>query len=470
MTCRAWSFPSARMTGRAVMIAGALAAGCTQPTLKPESKSAGDEPERAPPIALRGPPSAELESRLFGIYGQLDGLDDVTVAVQDGVVQLGGTTENLVDERRAVSIGERLEGVVAVENRIEQTKDHQPALAPVARTIRRVADAVQDLLPELLAALLVLTPFVVLSLIIRRWRWPLHRLGLSRLKGSLVRAGLGSLVLLIGIVLALDTLDIMGLVGAIIGTLGLVGLVLGLAFKDWVANYFPGLMLGLHPPFEATDLVRIGEHEGRVVRITPRATVLMTTDGEEIRIPNALLFKRTLINFSHHRERRLRFPMPVAPNADLRAAHALGSRTLLDVRGVLSHPPPFMRTQVLEHDQVVVEFFAWVDQSAANFRDVESRAKRAVFEALIRGGVPLPQDEILLRRAPKGPAKGIAPLQPPAETDAEAINQAFLDDKLGRARSARRERDLLEESRHPRRANGAAPPGEPAAQPTAPGT
>jgi small conductance mechanosensitive channel len=208
------------------------------------------------------------------------------------------------------------------------------------------------------------------------------------LTGSLVRFAIRGALVVTGLLLALDILGIMGMVGAVVGTLSVLGLVAGLVFKDWVADFFPGMMLCLHPRFKAGDLVQVGEYEGRIVRITPHATVLMTSDGEEVRMPNAFVFDQTLINFSHHRERRLRIVMPLSPSTDLRAAQELGRRALLGLQGVLGDPHPFMRTRAIGRDLVEVEYFAWVDQDAVRFRAVEGRARRVA--ARNQGDHPLP--------------------------------------------------------------------------------
>jgi small-conductance mechanosensitive channel len=413
--------------------------------------------ERPPMISLQRPADQEIERRLLGILSQVDGLHDVHVRVREGVVQLRGETDSFALEQHAGAIASRLEGVVHVNNDLRQRSGLHGLFAPTWRTLGRIGRAALNLLPQLSAAILVFVPFLLLAFGLGRWRRPLQWLGVRQLTGSLVRFALRGALVVTGLLLALDILGIMGIVGAVVGALGLLGLVAGFAFKDWVANYFPGMMLGLHPPFKAGDLVQVGAYEGRVVRITPRATVLMTTDGEEVRIPNGFLFHQTLINFSHHRERRLRIVMPLSPRAGLQAAQALGRRALLGLHGVLGDPPPFMRTRALGRDLVEVEYFAWVDQQMANFRTVESRARRVVHEALAEGGVPLPEDSLVVRfrrarlMADEHGDEAVA-------DQAEQLDQAFLDRQLDHARIANGERDLLEEGSSPARA-ATSPPG-----------
>jgi small conductance mechanosensitive channel len=415
------------------------------------SSSGFDSSQQPPPIEVaQAPGDGEIQDRLVRIFGQLEGLEDVRVRVREGVVQLGGTTASASLERQAVDVATRVRGVVQVNDEIVQPRGGWGVLSPLRGMLLRAGRGTLQVLPRLGAGVIVFLPFALLSLLLRRWRHPLRLFGVSALSGGIVRAGLRVLTIVLGIVLALDVIGIIGIVGAVFGALGLLGIVSGFVFKDWVANYLPAVALGLHPPFKAGDLIQLGPHEGRVVRITPRATVLMTSDGEEVRLPNALSLREPMINYSHHGKRRLRFTVPFAPYADLRLAHDVGRRTLLAIRGIVAEPPPFMRTRALEHDRIEVEFFAWVDQSKVNFRTAESNAKRAVFEALAEHHVPLPVETLLIDRPPKPQAVAHEGAAPPDA--AEELDRVFLDQQLQAARADPRERDLLEEGSSHRRA------------------
>ena len=443
--------PARNVLLRAGLIGVALAlAGCDAgvASAKRTATAEGSEPRA---ISVQPAPDREIEERLTGIFGQIEGLGDVRVRVRDGVVHLDGSTETATLERQAVGLAERVEGVAHVDEEITLPSGAGAFFAPMGRTLQRMARGALAVLPRVGAALIVLLPFALLALLLGRWRRPLHVFGVSSLSGGITRAALRWITFVVGLLLALDVLGIVGIVGAVFGALGLLGLVAGFVFKDWVADYLPGVLLGMHPPFRAGDLVQIGSHEGRVVRITPHVTVLMTPDGEEVRVPNSKSFRETMINFSQHRERRLRFPVTLAPQADLRLAQDLGRRALLSIRGVLAEPPPFMRTRTLERNSIEVEFFAWVDQEVINFRTAESTAKRVVFTSLAEHGLPLPEERLIVHQRSAPAPRGQLGPQPSPVDPAEDRDQAFVDEQLKLARAAVGERDLLSEasSDHP---------------------
>jgi small-conductance mechanosensitive channel len=76
------------------------------------------------------------------------------------------------------------------------------------------------------------------------------------------------------------------------------GLVLGLALQDTLGNLFAGLAIQVEKPFRVGDWVTAAKYEGRVIEVTWRATKIRNNAGNYVIIPNSLLSKETLVNFS----------------------------------------------------------------------------------------------------------------------------------------------------------------------------
>ena len=68
----------------------------------------------------------------------------------------------------------------------------------------------------------------------------------------------------------------------------------------WIlqSDFLHGLLLQYHRPFAPGDWVRLGSHYGLVRETGWRATRLVTRANENIQIPNALLAKDLIINYS----------------------------------------------------------------------------------------------------------------------------------------------------------------------------
>jgi CRP-like cAMP-binding protein/small-conductance mechanosensitive channel len=75
---------------------------------------------------------------------------------------------------------------------------------------------------------------------------------------------------------------------------------LGTLIVGWIrqANFFSGLLIQYHRPFVSGDWIRLGDHSGRVVGTGWRATWIVTRNNEHVQIPNAVLAKEPVTNYS----------------------------------------------------------------------------------------------------------------------------------------------------------------------------
>ncbi len=117
----------------------------------------------------------------------------------------------------------------------------------------------------------------------------------------------------VGFVLALNLVGATALMGTVMGGAGVIGLAIGFAVRDALENYISSIMLSLRQPFRANDHVVIDGQEGKVVRLTSRASVLMTLDGNHLRIPNTIVFKAVIMNYTRNPERRLELNWALTP-------------------------------------------------------------------------------------------------------------------------------------------------------------
>src|SRR5207237_10618000 len=70
------------------------------------------------------------------------------------------------------------------------------------------------------------------------------------------------------------------------------------ALQDTVGNAFAGLAIQSEKPFHVGHWVRVGDHEGRVAEVTWRATKLRTKSGNFVIVPNNIVSKEAIINYS----------------------------------------------------------------------------------------------------------------------------------------------------------------------------
>lgn len=195
-----------------------------------------------------------------------------------------------------------------------------------------------------------------------------------------------------------------------------VSVILGFALQETLGNFFAGLALGVSKPYNLGDFVQVTNLSGRVEKIDWRSTALRTMTGDYTVLPNSVLAKETIINFS-------------APTT----LHA----RLIDVGAHYQHPPNEVRRVLLEAAYSVEDVLedprpdVWLmhfDNSAVNYRlrywlqdygrrwEIDSRVREAIWYHFHRAGIEIPF-----------PIQNVIHHRPARPRDTEAEVRALLD-------------------------------------------
>lgn len=405
-----------------------------------------------------------IARRIAGIFGELPAFAQVEVAVSEGVVTLSGTVPSEADVARAEAIAGRVAGVVTVENGLERDVSIGGTEAVVGLT-DRIAGFTR-MLPLLGLALAIWLGIAIVGYLIAGVGTLWRRLAPNSFLAELIASAIRFVFIVGGLAVALDVVGATALLGAVLGGAGLVGIALGFAMRDTIENYVASLMLSLRQPFRANDHVVIDDREGRVIRLTSRATVLMTLDGNHLRIPNSTVFKAVILNYTRNPQRRFEFALGIDADDDPDAARKHGSDALARLDFVLADPPPEARVSDVGDSNIVLQFFGWIDQRATDFNKARSRAIAAVKAALEGAGFALPEPIYRLRfdergspppfaDAGRGERKPAAPRKKPAaaptgEPDEDVAPRDEIAEMVTRERrmpEPGQDQDLLDSSR-----------------------
>lgn len=338
-----------------------------------------------------------MQARISGIFARLEPLVGVEVDVKDGVVLLSGSVPNQVQANRAVSLATQLPGVVIVDDGIERRLDVQGNLSPMLVQIKSDLHRWMRALPLVGLALLIFFVIVYVGYSLARWTTLWNRLTPNSFVAELVAQAVRIFAVVVGLVVTLNLLGATALMATILGGAGVVGLAIGFAVRDTMENYISSIMLSLRQPFRANDHVVINEYEGKVVRLTSRATVLMTIDGNQLRIPNATVFKSVILNYTRNPQRRFMFELGVDSADDPIAAIKAGVDALTSLPWVLADPAANGVINSVGDSNTVLGFTGWINQRATDFGRARSLAIRAVTCTLNEHGFSMPEPIYRLR-------------------------------------------------------------------------
>ena len=361
--------------------------------------TSGPAPEINTPIepTAAPPKDNEIRGRIKGIFSEIDGLHEVTVTVNQGVVTLGGETPNEKKAQQALKLASRVGSVVTVEDNISRTLDVQDNVTPVVKDLKARTQALIKALPLLLVAFIVFGLVAWFGSWLSRRDWIWQRLTPNPFVAELLAQTIKVIFIIIGLLLGLSLMGAEAIIGTLLGGAGVIGIAVGFAVKDTIENYISSLMLSVRQPFRARDQVVINGQEGIVVRLTSRATILMTLDGNQLRIPNSEVFKDTILNYTKNPERRFTFQLGVDANDDPLAAIKVGLDAVNALDFVLTKPKSLAIITDVGDSNIVLEFQVWVNQTETDYFKARSIAIREAKHALENQGFSLPEPIYRLR-------------------------------------------------------------------------
>ena len=424
------------------------------PLVAQEAAEAPDGPISAEADATL---DAQIAVRIREILGALGGYEDVTVAVNDGIVRLRGTTNSLAEAEALDALVSRIEGVVAIRNEVVETAEIGRRLDPAIERFEARFWQLVTFLPLMLIAGAVFAIIAFLGLLLARRHALWNRLAPNAFIASLYSQLALLVFIVIGVVAALDILNASALLGTILGAAGIFGLAIGFAVRDTVENYIASIMLSIRQPFRPNDLVEIEGDTGKVIRLTSRATILLSLDGNHIRIPNATVFKSRIVNYTQNAERRFQFEIGVASDADLAKVRKLAESVVIDLPFTLSQPEPLVWIDRIGDGAIFLTVTGWIDQRKSSLPRARGEALRQVKNAIEAAGVEVPDTTYRVQML--GAGKGIvtesadAPAAPPASApaaleevaDVGTDSEAALDRLIHEERAEGGTRDLLDE-------------------------
>jgi small-conductance mechanosensitive channel len=183
----------------------------------------------------------------------------------------------------------------------------------------------------------------------------------------------------------------------LLASAGIAGIIVGLAARDTIANFFGSLSLYLDGTYKVGDYVVLETGErGRVEDISVRSTVIRTRDDILVTVPNAKLSNAAIVNESTPKtKRRIRVPIGVAYGTDIDVLEEL----LLDIATaeglVLERPKPRVRFREFGSSALNFELLCWVNNPAQRARATHE-LNSAIYKRFQTDGIeiPFPQRDV----------------------------------------------------------------------------
>jgi len=203
-----------------------------------------------------------------------------------------------------------------------------------------------------------------------------------------------------GLILSMFILGLGGIAGGLIAGAGVSAIIIGFAFKDIGENFLSGIILAFSRPYNIGDKVETGEIYGIVRALDLRNTHIKTFDGKDVYVPNAMIIKNPLINYTRDGYLRYEFLVGIDYDDDIQHASNIIVETIKGVEGVLDGEyAPEVHVQELSTSTINLNVYFWTDTfdySKDDFQiktDVMNETKKA----LITNKITMPADILELK-------------------------------------------------------------------------
>lgn len=231
---------------------------------------------------------------------------------------------------------------------------------------------------------------------VRRRYLARDRPSFAHVMSRVVRLVLGLLAFLAAVTIVFPTVKPVD----VLGSLGFFSIAVGFAFRDILENLLAGILLLFRSPFRTGDEVDIEGTRGRVVEINLRETVIRTYDGRQVLIPNATVYKSSLVVQTGYDAVRTEVVVGVAYESDLDQARQVALEAVRGVAGVRDDPAPQVLAGELGVSTVDLLVLFWTAPQQAAVRVVRDHVVAAVFAAYADAGIEMPADITVLQGSP----------------------------------------------------------------------
>ncbi|MGV8914461.1 MAG: mechanosensitive ion channel family protein [Kaistella sp.] len=201
-------------------------------------------------------------------------------------------------------------------------------------------------------------------------------------------------LIIVGIILAMQAMGLSGIAQGLLAGAGLSAFIFGFAFKDIAENFLGGLILAFNRPFSLDDTIQIRDFTGHVKALNFRTTHIKTFDEKDVFLPNSIVVKEPLINFTRDGQIRLDFVVGIAYEDDITQAISLIIKTISPTATIIKGKEPFTVVEELATSTVNLRTYFWADtfDYKKGVLEIKSDIIQLVKEVLVNEGFSLPSD------------------------------------------------------------------------------
>ncbi|MDD3844490.1 MAG: mechanosensitive ion channel [Bacteroidales bacterium] len=203
------------------------------------------------------------------------------------------------------------------------------------------------------------------------------------------------ILIVVGFIVIFQTTGIdLSALGVLVGAL-VVGI--GFGLQGITNNFISGLIILFERPVKVGDRVEIEGLEGNIIKVSGRATTILTNDNIAVIVPNSDLINERVVNWSHNNRRvRITVPVGVSYKEDPLVVQKILVEVAKKNKGVMESPEPYVRFDEYADSSLNFSLLVWSRDFSDKPRILKSELYYAIFAEFKKQGVeiPFPQRDI----------------------------------------------------------------------------
>lgn len=345
-----------------------------------------------------------IQEFLEETLNQYPGVFEVHAQVKGSVVTLTGHVEEDAVRDRLREVALKVDGVVFVINKIKTDAQMLSAGELLMKRLRGYGSIIaQRWLLFVLALAMVVLSLVLARLFLRYGDLLLKPFTTNPLLSSVLASLISAAIVLGGLFSALQVFGIAQAVLSVLGLAGVAALAIGFAFRDIAENFISSILLGVRRPFRIGDYLTVAGQSGVVKALNTRATILVTLEGKQVRIPNATVFKEIQVNSTASTSGRGTFDVLVPYEVSTARALEAINRALREHDDLLPDPSPRALVEELNPAGVLIRAYFWFPSKGVDGFKILSDARLKAKAALQEAGITPPPMGVSLAVASRIP-------------------------------------------------------------------
>lgn len=205
-------------------------------------------------------------------------------------------------------------------------------------------------------------------------------------------------LIFIAILVAINSVGIDLTALAVFG--GALGVGIGFGLQKIVSNFVSGIILLMDKSIKPGDTIGVAGTYGWIQSLGARYVSVITRDGIEHLIPNEELIINRVENWSFSGKRvRLRVPVGISYNSDVRKAMALCIEATEDPERIVDYPKPVCQLLEFGDSSVNLEIRFWIRDPQNGVANIKTEVLLGVWDRFHEHGIeiPYPQRDVHIR-------------------------------------------------------------------------